>query len=250
MICLCKYRSGVCRRIVCDYLSLVHDYCPVRHWQNLLQPVLGDYHRGSQLPVNLAYCCQEVSCRNGVKLRCGFIQNENLRLHCHYRSQIKKLFLASRKLADVLVEPPLNAEKACHFRNSQPNGSGVKPQVFKSEGQLVPHLVRNNLGIGILKDIAYLRCLLLLGKLPHISAIEFDCSLQTAMGSNQGLQISQQRCLTASGSAAEHHHLSHIYLKTHIPEGRFSLFGICKCQIFDSKCFHTSASLASTNTGK
>ena len=109
---------------------------------------------GAQLTVDLPQHRQKVRRGDGVKLAGGLVQDQHVRLHGHDGGQIQKLLLAAGQFGDILIKPPLDAEKRRHLRHAAADGGGVLPQALQPEGQLVPHLVGDDLVLRGLLDKA------------------------------------------------------------------------------------------------
>ena len=75
-------------------------------------------------------------------------------MHCHDGGKIKNLFLTSGKLGRFFVKPIVDTEVGSHFGNSETYFRSFHAEVFKPKRQLMPHLVSDNLTLGILHDKA------------------------------------------------------------------------------------------------
>ena len=51
------------------------------------------------------------------------------------------------------MEQRLQAEKLGHLRHPKPDGLLIQPQVLQAEGQLMPHLIRDNLAVRVLHHV-------------------------------------------------------------------------------------------------
>ena len=116
--------------------------------------MLGNDDGGPQLPVDLADCVQEIRCRDRIQLAGGLVQDQYAWLHGHDGSQVQKLFLATGKLCYILVEPALDAEIAGHFRHTETDGLLIHAKALKTKCQFMPYLVRDDLVVRILHNIA------------------------------------------------------------------------------------------------
>lgn len=103
-----------------------------------------------QLPVQLLQGADKFGGGDGIQLGGGLVQQQQARLHGHNGGQIEQLLLPAGKGRRVPAEPFLNTEIAGHFRHAPADHRRVLPQAFQPEGQLVPHLVRDRLALGIL----------------------------------------------------------------------------------------------------
>ena len=64
------------------------------------------------------------------------------------------MFLATGKLCYILVEPALDAEIAGHFRHTETDGLLIHAKALKTKCQFMPYLVRDDLVVRILHNIA------------------------------------------------------------------------------------------------
>ena len=137
--------AGLCRRTGTQQPPLVHHRHNGGKGEGLLQPVLRQQNGGAQLPVDLAQHRQKVRRGDGVQLAGRLVQDQHVRLHGHDGGQIQQLLLPAGKLGHILVKPLLNTEKRRHLRHTAANGGGILSQTFQPEGQLVPHLIGDDL---------------------------------------------------------------------------------------------------------
>ena len=217
--------------------------------QYVLQPVLRDDHCRSELQIDLPDCVQKVRRRYRIQLARWLVQYEHFRLHRHYRHQVQQLLLPAGKLRHILVEPPLDPEVACHFRDAQAHRLLINAEAFKSESQLVPDLVCDHLIVGVLHDIAdHRRLFPESGFLQRSPAEKYIAGL-FPMRSQHAFQVPQQRSLAASAPAAYRHVTSSFYFKIYIVQCRTAAARIVKRQIFDLKMRHFISSVMFTPAG-
>ena len=206
--------------------------------ENVLQPVLGDDHRSAQLNVDLPDGIQKIRGGNGVQLAGRLVQHQNIRLHGHDGGQIEKLLLSAGQLRHIPVEPALDAEIAGHLRHPKAHGVRVGAQALQTEGQLVPHLVGDDLVIGILHDKADPGRLLPEGNIFQRNPVQQDLPAAPAMGSQHGFQVPQKRCLAAAGLAAQYDIFPFFNGEIHTIQ-RFALRGgVGEIQILDTQMCH------------
>ena len=205
--------------------------------------------RRAKLPVDLAKGSQKIRRRNRVKLARWFVENQNLRLQDHHGRKIQQLLLSARQLRDRLVEPVLNAEKACHFRHSAADRRRVIAERFQPERQLVPDLIRDDLIFRALLHEADFLGLFALGHFIEILSVKQDLAAPSSMRCKHGFQLPQKRRFPAPGRAAEHQKFSRPDGQREIGDRVLFLFGIRKIQMFDCKEFHCLSSLRSRITG-
>ena len=173
----------------------------------------------------LSMASQEICCGDGVELCGWFIENQHFGVHCHNGGQIQKLFFTAREQGGIAVEPILDAEIVCRFRNAQAHFGRGRADTFQAEGELVPHLVRDNLCIGIL----------------HHEADVFwrgNRTFELTVRLQFGLQMAQKRGFSASAQAADQNVLSALQRKSDVLQGGCFTFGEEKCQIFDCNLRH------------
>ena len=98
-------------------------------------------------------CFQEISSRNRIQLGSGLIQYQHIRLHGHDRPQVQNLLLATGQLGYFPHKPALYAEEIGHLRHPEADNPRIVTQAFQPEGQLMPYFIRNDLIVGILKNV-------------------------------------------------------------------------------------------------
>ena len=217
--------------------------------KGFFQPVLRQHHGGAQLPVDLPQHRQEVRGGDGVQLAGGLVQDQHVRLHGHDRGQVQQLLLSAGQLRHVPVKPVLDAEEGRHLRHPAADGGGVRPQALQPEGQLVPHLVGDDLVFRRLLDKADAGRL---GPLVHLlqgGVPEQDAPLPDPVGGQGGLQLPQQGGLAAARRAAQHQKGPLRHRQGQAVNGRGGLPRIGKAQVFDGEQRHARASLRSRITG-
>ena len=236
-------------RAVGDEPSSVQHQHPVCQGQDLLQPVLGDKHRGAQLPVDAAHGGKKFRGGDGVELSGGLVQQQHRGLHHHHRRQIEQLLLPAGQAGNILIKPILNAEKGGHFRHTAADGGGVQPQTFQPEGQLVPHLVGDDLIVGILQNEADALALLPLGERSKRPSLEYDLALPGAVRGQNGLELPQKRGLAAAGGTAEGDEFPGADGKAQTVQRLVFLLGIGKAHIFERIAVHLRSSFRSRIRG-
>ena len=217
--------------------------------KGFFQPVLRQHHGSAQLPVDLPQHRQEVRGGDGVQLAGRLVQDQHVRLHGHHRGQVQQLLLSAGQLRHVPVKPVLDAEEGRHLRHPAADGGGVRPQALQPEGQLVPHLVGDDLVFRRLLDKADAGRL---GPLVHLvqgGVPEQDAPLPDPVGSQGGLQLPQQGGLAAARRAAQHQKGPLRHRQGQAVNGRGGLPRIGKAQVFDGEQRHARASLRSRITG-
>ena len=232
-----------------DELSAVQHQHLVAVGEDLLQPVLGAQDGGAQLPVDAGHRRQKVRSGDGVQLGGGLVQNQHTGLHHHNGSQVQKLLLSAGKLGNIPVKPVLDAEKAGHLRHPAADGGGVAAQALQAEGQLVPHLVGDDLVVRILQHEADAGALLPPGQGLQGLPLKQDAPLPEAVGGQGGLELPQQGGLSAAGGAAQGDKGPRPDGQADAIQGFFILLGIGKAQIFQRKAVHFRSSLRSRITG-
>ena len=111
-------------------------------------------HRHAELPVDALDGVEKAPCRKRVEHTRRLIEDQKLRVHRHHGREVQHLLLPAGKLAGFLPEPAFHAEKSRHFRDSAPDNACRKRQIFKPERKLVPDIIRHDLILRILLDIA------------------------------------------------------------------------------------------------
>ena len=228
---------------------------PVQHrhaagqGEGLLQPVLGEENGGAQLSVDLAQSGQEIGRGDGVQLTGGLVQNQHRGLHGHDRGQIQKLLLSAGQLGDVFVKPGLDAEKGGHFGHPPADGGGVIAQALQAEGQLMPHLIGDELVLRGLEYEANARRLLPLVQLVQGDALKADLPQPVAMGGQHRLELAQQGGFAAARRAAQHPKFPRPDGQVQPVQGGDRLPRVKEGQVMDRKRVHWRSSLRSMMTG-
>ena len=117
-----------------------------------------------QLAVQLLQGGQKIARCDGVQLRGGLIQQQDIGLHHHHCGQAQQLLLPAGQGGNVALKPILDAEKACGFCYAAADDSLRQAHVFQAEGQLVPRLIGDNLLLRALGDKADAACAFALGQ--------------------------------------------------------------------------------------
>ena len=179
----------------------------------------------TQFNVDFPDSVQKVRCRNGVQLTGRLVQDQDLRLHSHNRSQIQQLLLTAGKIGHLPMEPVLNAKITSHFRNTGTHRLLVTAKAFQAEGQFVPNLVSDNLVIGILHHIADFGRLVPLADFLDRCSIEQYLTGFLPVGCQYRFQLSQECCFTAAGLSAKNNIFSLLNGKVHTVQRLFTLGG-------------------------
>ena len=195
--------ANLLRRSRAEKASLLHDGHRSGQRQRFFQAVLGQKYGGTQFPVDLAEYRKKIGCGDRIELAGRLVKDENLWLHYHNRRQIQKLLLAAGKRRHVAVKPFLNSEEGGHFRHTAADGGGIISETLQSEGQLVPHLIGDNLILRRLLHEADLRRLPAAGNLLQRCPTEINLSASGAVGRQSCFQLTQKGGFSAAGGAAQ-----------------------------------------------
>ena len=211
----------------------VHGNHLVGDGEDLFQPMLRQHNGEAQLPVQLLQGGNKVRCGDGVKLARGLIQQQEPGLHDHHRCQVQKLLLAAGQRVGVPVIPVLNAKIAGHFTHPAADVRLRHPQVFQPKGQLVPHLVRDNLLLRILGHKADFS-----GADSDVQALQRFAAIENPaiflpVWSQLPLYEPQQRGFPTAGLAAQEGEAPPIQSQGYVIQGLFLCLGVGKAQIFD-----------------
>ena len=236
--------------IIGNDLAAVHHDGPVCIGENILQTVLGDNNGSAQFNIDLTNSIQKIGCGNGVKLAGRLVQDQHLRLHGHDGCQVQQLLLTAGQSGHILMKPIGNTKIAGHFCHTGAHGLLVTAQGFQTESQLMPHLIGDDLIIGILHHIADFGSLIPLIDFLERHPVKQDLTAFLAVRRKDRFQLTQKRCFTAAGLAAEDDIFSLFNGQVHTVQ-RFFAFGcgICKCQIFDLEMCHWMASFICNAVG-
>ena len=217
---------------------------------SLLQPLLGQQDRETELLVELAQRVQKRARRDGVELARRLVQNEHVRLHDHDRGEVEHLLLPAGERLHVALEPVGNAEIARHLGDAQPHGFFVAAEALEPERELVKHLVRHDLIVRVLEHEADAPRLLGKGDVFQKCVPKAHRAAALAMRREAGLELAQEGRLAAATLAAEHRDRPLGDRERKIVERRARLPRIGKCQMFERKRRHVSASFPSSSSGK
>ena len=142
------------RRTGCKQSPLLEHDEMIRQRHGLLQPLLGQQDRETELLVELAQRVQKRARRDGVELARRLVQNEHIRPHDHDGGEVEHLLLPAGERLHVALEPVGNAEIARHLGDAQPHGFFVAAEALEPERELVKHLVRHDLIVRMLEHEA------------------------------------------------------------------------------------------------
>ncbi len=221
----------------------LHDGHPIADRKHVFQPVLREENGSAQLPVQSGDGVQKVSRGDGVQLTGGFVQNQHIRLHGHDGGQIQQLFLPPGKLRHVGVKPVLNAEIAGHFRHPQPHGGRVTAKALQAEGQLVPHLVGDNLAVRVLHDVADALSLFSGADFCQQTVVKANRAGLFPVGGQNGFQLSQQGGFSAAAFAAQGKVFPRLQGEADVGQtGAIRGGGVGKVQVLQFKKCHFSSS--------
>ena len=110
----CECFGSICTK---QFPLVQHDEL-VAHGDQFFQAVFRDQHGERKIAVELFERVQKFRGCNGIKLRGGFVQNQQIGAHDHDGRKHQQLLLTARKCADRQMKPRLNAKIACHFGNA------------------------------------------------------------------------------------------------------------------------------------
>ena len=110
--------AGARGNVIGDQSAVLQHQHAVAHGQQTVQTVLGDDHGHTQLPVDALQTSEKLRSCYRVKLRRRFVEQQQLRLHCHDRRQIDKLLLTARERLHLRLKQILYAEERSGFRDA------------------------------------------------------------------------------------------------------------------------------------
>ena len=90
---------------------------------------------------------------------------------------------------DIPVEQLLQPEELRHLRHPQADGLLIQPQIFQPEGQLVPHLVGDQLAVRVLHHVADAGALVPEGQAVHRRAAQGHLTGAGAVGGDGWFQL-------------------------------------------------------------
>ena len=120
--------------------------------------MLHKYHGKPEFLVELFKRLQKRRCGNGVELRSRLVQQHHIGIGHKHRSKVKQLFFTAGQLASTFAVDVRKPQKAANFRNATADNVARLAKAFQPESQLVPHLVRYDLVVGVLHNKPYCRC--------------------------------------------------------------------------------------------
>ncbi len=130
---------------------------------------------------------------------------------CFCPPESSVLLLPAGEFCDIFIKPGLYAEERGHLGHPPADSWGIVSQTFQSEGQLVPHLVGNDLVFRRLLDKADALGLGPLVKLVQRTALEENLAASSAMGGQNGLHLAQEGGISAPRRTAEDQKLPLLY---------------------------------------
>ncbi len=141
------------------------------------------------------------------------VQNQQLRPHSQRRGQIHQLLLPAGQLRGLAAKPCLHAEKGGHLRHTAADHRNRQRHILKTEGQLMPYEIGDDLIIRVLLYEADLRRGGQLRQLGKGRVLIKGLAGLCPHGQQTGLGMAQQCGLAAAGGAAQHHILALMYLQ-------------------------------------
>ena len=142
------------------------------------------------------------------------------------------------------MKPALDAKVACHLRHPQTDRLLVDAEALQPEGQLMPDLIRHDLVIRILHDIADSGTLLAQPDVPDQSPVKENLPGSLSVWGERTFQLPQKRCLSTAAPPAKSHVLPALNRQIDIIK-RFPISRrrVGKAQIFDLKMCHFNSSV-------
>ena len=158
--------------------------------------------------------------------------------------------MPARQLKHAFAKPGLDAEKARHFGDPPADDLGAVTQAFQPKGELVPHLVSDDLPLGILVDKSDFRRAHPFGQLLDIGPIVEDLPLPVPIWRELSLHVAQQGALAAARPAAHHNELRGLDAKGELAERRLITACVGKTHAFETNDFHEYRSPISIAIGR
>ena len=211
--------------------------------------MLAEQHRRAKLAVDLPEDGQKFRRGDRVQLARRLVQDQKIRLHDHHGRQIQHLLLPAGEGRDVPVKPVFNAEERGHLGHAPPDDRRLIAEAFQPECQLVPDLVGHKLVVDILLHEADPPAAVRLRKASQRLTVQQDLTHFFAVRREGGLQLPQQRALSAAGRPAEHKKFAALHRQRDAAQRRLVLSGVGKAEIVDFQEFHFLASQASMAHG-
>ena len=167
----------------------------------------------AQLTVDPLDGGKQIAGRQRIQHGGGLVQYQQLRPHRQCRGQIHQLLLPAGQLRGLTAEPRLHAEEGSHLRHAAADHRHAQCHVLKTEGQLVPYEIGDDLIIRVLLYEADLRRGGQLRQLGKGRVLIKGLAGPCPHGQQAGLGMAQQCGLAAAGGAAQHHILALMYLQ-------------------------------------
>ncbi len=222
----------------------------VGHGENLLGAVFDHDDRQPELPVQPGNRREKIFRGNRVKLCRRLVEQEDLRLHDHDRGEVEQLLLSTGQLGGFALEQVIHAEIRRHLRHPAADGLPRQSHVFRSERQLVPHAIGDNLLLGTLQDKPD-RGGRRVPVLPHLTdATPGNLPAPRADRRQLPLEQAQKRRFSASGLSADREKITLCHRKGNAVQHGALLSRVGKAQIFDFKHFHFQSSANCKSDGK
>ena len=202
-----------------DFALLQHHH-PVGHGEHLVQAVLHHHHGQPQLLVEPLEGVEKVGGRHGVQLGGGLVQHQHLGVHGHHRGQVEKLLFSPGQLLHLPIKPALEPKIAGHLRHPQPHVPQLQPQILQTEGHLMPHLIGDQLLLGILHHKANFPRL---GSQVHLvqrSTFVIYLPRLGAMWGEDAFELADEGGFPAPGPPADHHEFPRLNVKVHLSQRR------------------------------
>ena len=119
------------------------------------------------------------------------------------------------QFGDIVIKPGLDAEEGGHFCNPPADGGRIIPKAFQAKGQLVPHLVGDDLVFRALLDKP--DRLALAARIHPVQRRAFKPDFAGALSVRRehGFHLPQERRFAAPGRPAQHQKLPGLHGQGH-----------------------------------
>ena len=159
------------------------------------------HHRAAKLAIHAEERVQEVLLRDGVELRRGLVEQQQVGLHHQRGRQGEQLLATAGQGIRLAPEPVLNAEEVAGLRHEPAHLALRRPQVLQTERHLVPHALAYDLVVRILEDVAHAARRFRNVHIAHRAPAYEHLARALPRGGDLRLRQAQQRRLTRTGIA-------------------------------------------------
>ena len=165
--------------------------------------VCGDDDGHAELAVDAEELVQEILLGHGVELGGRLVEQQEAGEQGERACHGDLLLFAARQVGGAAARERRQAEELRDLGDAQAHLAPVAAQVLEAKGELVADGVADDLGAGVLRDVADARGGLLLTPIGEVAPKDGACACQRADGGELGFEQAQQGGLAGAGRAVE-----------------------------------------------